>query len=511
MDLLPSHYEELRDRADAVEVGRNTLSFSELSEAASTVAAKVEGSHVVALEATATMETIVAVVGCLMANVAVVPIPPDAGLAERIHILTDSNASVLLTTPTLEGSPKQLFSQDGSVATGGIQPFIAHTTPDSLSPTNAAVASTMAQMVETIPITIAHRAPSSFHPAKRQPGDPAMILYTSGTTGPSKGVVITWNAIEADLNGIATAWNWTQEDVLVHGLPLFHVHGLILGVIGALWMGSKLVHTLRPTATDYAEAANKGGTLFFGVPTVWSRLTKEPDSARALRKARLLVSGSAALPVTVFEHLKSLTGQAPIERYGMTETLITLSTRADGERRPGWVGMPLPNIEARVVDEEGIPVPADGDSVGSLEVKGPTLMIGYLNQPETTAKAYSKDGWFHTGDAACVDEGSFYRIVGRESTDLIQSGGYRIGAGEVETALLAHPAVVDAAVVGEADDDLGQVVVAYVVANNVTETELERFVATTLAMHKRPRRVVFVDSLPRNAMGKVQKQLLGQS
>jgi Acyl-CoA synthetases (AMP-forming)/AMP-acid ligases II len=185
----------------------------------------------------------------------------------------------------------------------------------------------------------------------------------------------------------------------------------------------KLIHTLRPTATNYAEAANKGGTLFFGVPTVWSRLVGDPDSARALRKARLLVSGSAALPITVFEHLEMLTGQAPVERYGMTETLITLSTRVDGERRTGWVGMPLEGIEARVVDEEGTPVPPDGESIGSLEVKGATLMTGYLNQPEATASAYSADGWFHTGDAACVDESGFYRIVGRESMDLIQSGG----------------------------------------------------------------------------------------
>src|SRR5690606_13800991 len=171
-----------------------------------------------------------------------------------------------------------------------------------------------------------------------------LIMYTSGTTGPPKGAVIPHRAIAAELDGLAAAWEWTPDDTLVHGLPLFHVHGLVLGVLGALRVGSKLHHTGRPLPERYAAA---GGSLYFGVPTVWSRVVAEPDAAKALAPARLLVSGSAALPVPVFDRMRELTGQTPVERYGMTETLITISTRASGERRPGWVGLPIDGVESR--------------------------------------------------------------------------------------------------------------------------------------------------------------------
>jgi fatty acid CoA ligase FadD36 len=234
------------------------------------------------------------------------------------------------------------------------------------------------------------------------------------------------------------------------------------------------------------------------VPTVWSRVTQDPAAARALSGARLLVSGSAPLPPAVFAALRDLTGQSAVERYGMTETLITVSARADGPRRPGYVGTPVAGVQTRVAGDDG-----------ELEVRGTTMFDGYLNQPEATAASFTPDGWFRTGDAAVIEEGGAHRIVGRLSTDLIKSGGYRIGAGEVEHALLAHPAVREAAVVGVAHGDLGQEIVAYVVAEGVSEGQLIDFVASGLSVHKRPRRVHLVDSLPRNAMGKVQKKLLG--
>ena len=335
-----------------------------------------------------------------------------------------------------------------------------------------------------------------------------MILYTSGTTGPPKGVMLSEAAIAADLDALAEAWEWTKDDGLVHGLPLFHVHGLILGVLGALRTGSRLIHTGRPTPAAYAAAAAEGGSLYFGVPTVWSRLAADPGAAAALRPARLLVSGSAGLPGVVFDRLEGLCGQGPIERYGMTETLITLSARASGPRRPGWVGGPVRGIEVRLVGDDGGPVPGDGESVGELQVRGATLMDGYLGRPDATAGLYTADGWFRTGDAACADRTGWHRIVGRQSTDLIKTGGYRVGAGEVEAALLSHPGVAEAAVVGEADADLGQVIVGYVVAAGVTGAELCDYVAGQLSAHKRPRRVEIVPSLPRNAMGKVQKARL---
>jgi fatty acid CoA ligase FadD36 len=331
-----------------------------------------------------------------------------------------------------------------------------------------------------------------------------MVIYTSGTTGPPKGAVISRGAVAADLDALAAAWQWTPEDTLVHGLPLFHVHGLVLGLLGSLRVGNRFVHTGKPTPQAYAAA---GGTLYFGVPTVWSRILADPESARALASARLLVSGSAALPVPVFRQLAELTGHAPVERYGCTETLITVSTRADGERRPGSVGLPLPGMQTRLVDDDGSSVAHDGETIGHLQVRTPTRFEGYLNAPEATASAFSPDGWYRTGDVAVIDPQGMHRIVGRESVDLIKSGGYRIGAGEIETAILSHPGVIEVAVVGLPDADLGQRIVAFVVGDAAAE-ELISFVAQQLSVHKRPREVRIVDALPRNAMGKVLKKEL---
>ncbi|MBO0732267.1 MAG: acyl-CoA synthetase [Acidimicrobiaceae bacterium] len=449
-----------RDDPAALCFPEGALSREELMARAGAVAARLSGAEAVAVCATPSLDTVVAVVAGMLAGMPVVPVPPDSGAAERAHILADSGASVLV----------------GSSPWGDV----------------------------TLPaVPVEGRA----HPAASVPaGTQALIVYTSGTTGPPKGVPISGAAIAADLDGLADAWAWTAEDTLVHGLPLFHVHGLVLGVLGALRVGSRLVHTGRPRPELYAAA---GGSLYFGVPTVWSRMCDDAASAGELRPARLLVSGSAPLPAPVFSRLAKMTGHEPVERYGMTETLITVSARADGPRRPGWVGVPLAGIRTRVVDDDGAPV--DPGEVGELEVRGPTVMSGYLRAPEATAAAFRPDGWFRTGDVASVDEEGFHRIVGRRSTDLIKSGGYRIGAGEVEAALLSHPGVREAAVVGEPDDDLGQVVVAYVVADGVAPGRLEGFVAEQLSAHKRPRRVVFLDRLPVNAMGKVQKTKLGGS
>ncbi|WP_327290837.1 AMP-binding protein [Streptomyces sp. NBC_01198] len=438
------------DRADALTVDGRKCSYEDLLGAAGAVARRVAGAQAFAVSATASLETVAAVVGGLLAGVPVVPLAPDAGPAESEHILRDSGAEVLAVD----------FAERAHVPAPG---------------TDAARGRT-------------DRAP--FKGA-------ALVLYTSGTTGPPKGVLISRAAIAADLDAVAQAWQWTADDTLVHGLPLFHVHGLVLGVLGALRTGSRLVHTGRPTPQAYAAA---GGSLYFGVPTVWHRVARDEAAARALAGARLLVSGSAPLPAPVFRDLRALTGHEPVERYGMTETLITVSARAAGARRPGAVGTALPGIATRIAD------PADG--VGELQVKGPTLFDGYLGRPEATAAAYTADGWFRTGDIAAIEADGTHRIVGRASTDLIKSGGYRIGAGEVENALLDHPAVREAAVVGAPHPDLGQEIVAYVVADGVSAAELTDFVAARLSVHKRPRRVRFLAELPRNAMGKPQKRLL---
>jgi fatty acid CoA ligase FadD36 len=448
----------------AVRIGDRRLDREDLFAAAGSVADRVHGAPAVAVHATATLETIVAVVGCLLAGVPCVPVPPDSGPDERGHILRDSRAALWLGDPP---------PHDGS---GG---------------------------PEVVPVDLAARSATTWtEPAVGT----ALVMYTSGTTGAPKGVVLSRGALTAGIDGVAEAWGWAGDDILVHGLPLFHVHGLILGVLGALRVGSPLVHTGRPKPVAYAHAAVEcGGSLFFGVPTVWGRIAADPASAKALAGARLLVSGSAGLPRGVLDDLTALTGQAPVERYGMTETLITLAARADDERRAGWVGTPIRGVGARVVDDHAVPVPHDAETIGNLEVRGDTLFDGYLDRPEVTAASFRDDGWFRTGDAAVVDESGWHRIVGRTSADLIKTGGYRVGAGEIEAVLLDHPSVSEVAVVGLPDADLGQRIVAFVVGEGAGEDQLIEHVATRLSIHKRPREVRVVESLPRNAMGKVRK------
>ncbi len=459
--LNPAAVAAGHDIGDAVRIGGSVLSRSDLVGAATSVAERVGGAQRVAVLATPTAATVLAVTGCLIAGVPFVPVPADVGVAERAHMLTDSGAQAWLGEPPAD--------------------------PAGLP---------------TVPVRVHarswHRYPE---PA---PESIAMVMYTSGTTGLPKGVLISRRAIAADLDALAEAWQWSPEDTLVHGLPLFHVHGLVLGLLGSLRVGNRFVHTGKPTPQAYAAAR---GTLYFGVPTVWSRVVDDTASAAALSSARLLVSGSAALPVPVFTRLVELTGHAPVERYGATESLITVSTRADGERRPGWVGLPLPGVQTRLRHDDGSAVPHDGETIGSLQVQAPTMFDGYLNRPDATAAAFEPDGWYRTGDAAVVDAGGMHRIVGRESVDLIKSGGYRVGAGEVETVLLGHPGVVEVAVVGLPDADLGQRIVAFVVGDAQPD-DLIQFVAEQLSFHKRPREVRLVAALPRNAMGKVVKKEL---
>jgi fatty acid CoA ligase FadD36 len=458
------------DIADAVRIDGEVLSRSDLVGAATSVAERVGGANRVAVLATPTAATVLAITGCLIAGVPVVPVPADVGVAERKHMLGDSGAEAWL----------------GPV-------------PDE------------PEGLPHIPVRLHARSWHRY--PEPSPDATAMVIYTSGTTGLPKGVLLSRRAIAADLDALAQAWQWTSDDVLVHGLPLFHVHGLVLGLLGSLRIGNRFVHTGKPSPALYAKGASEaGGTLFFGVPTVWSRLVADDALAQALRPARLLVSGSAPLPVPVFEGLERLTGHQPVERYGSTESLITLSTLVDGERRAGWVGLPLAGVQTRLVDDNEAPAPHDGETVGRLQVQGPMLFDGYLNRPEATAEALDADGWYRTGDVAVVDGTGMHRIVGRESVDLIKSGGYRIGAGEIETALLGHPDVAEAAVVGLPDEDLGQRIVAFVVGSSgLKADELINYVAEQLSVHKRPREVRLVDALPRNAMGKVlKKQLLSE-
>jgi fatty acid CoA ligase FadD36 len=432
------------DRADAISIAGRVLSRADLFAAAAVIARRVEGASAVAIHADASLETVVAVVGCLQAGVPFVPVPPDAGPREREHVLRDSATQIVLGGGDGEAI---VIEARGDVLTSDW--------PDDTT---------------------------------------ACVIYTSGTTGPPKGVVLSRGALARDLDALADAWGWTADDVLVHGLPLFHIHGLVLGVLGALRVGSRLVHTGRPDPAAYAAG---GGSLYFGVPTVWTRVATDASAARALRGARLLVSGSAALPAGTAQALAQLAGHVPVERYGMSETLITLAARHDEEPVVGTVGRALGGVDTRIVEDE-------------LQVRTPWMFDGYLNNASATAAGWTDDGWWRTGDAAAIDDDGRFRIVGRMSVDLIKSGGFRIGAGEIEDALLTHPAVREAAVIGVPDDDLGQRIVAFVVGDASSSPDLAAHVADVLSVHKRPREVRWVDALPRNAMGKVLKTELAR-
>jgi fatty acid CoA ligase FadD36 len=463
--LLTELESGVEDRDRQFEIDGESISRSQLLEAASAVARRIEGAGAVGVRAVVSLPTAVGVVAGILAGVPVVPIPPDAGGSEGERMLADAGVRLLL------------HGGDG--------------------------ASELPSSIEQLAVDPRERAAPFHRPVS--PDSPALVVYTSGTTGPAKGAVISRRAVAADLDALASVWGWTADDVLVHGLPLFHVHGLVLGLLGPLRIGSRLVHTGRPTASAYAAAE---GSLYFGVPTIWSRICEDAAAASELRSARLLVSGSAPLSGAVFDRLTGLVGSPPLERYGMTESLITYSTRVDGERRRGSVGLPLPGVEARVVDEQGVELDVGGGETGELLVRGPTVFDGYVGRPAATAEMFTTDGWLRTGDMACTDGDGYLRIAGRSGVDLFKVGGYRVGAGEIEDALASHPAVREVAVVAEPDDDLGQVPVAYVVADGVDEALLIEHVASRLAWHKRPRRVAFVERLPRNAMGKVRKDLL---
>ncbi|WP_435862187.1 acyl-CoA synthetase [Streptomyces phaeochromogenes] len=471
----------------ALRFGDRSVTYGELAATASPLAARVAEAGRIAVWATPTLETAVAVVAALLAGVPAVPLNPKSGESELGHIVSDSAPTLVLAAP-------------------GTQ----------LPPALAALERVDIDVDVAVDINVRGRGTASPDPGTLE--TPALIVYTSGTTGPPKGAVIPRRAIATTLDALADAWQWTGDDVLVHGLPLFHVHGLILGILGPLRRGGSVRHLGRFETAGVARELSEGATMLFGVPTMYHRIAEtlpdDPALAKALARARLLVSGSAALPVHDHERIAQATGRRVIERYGMTETLMNTSVRADGEPRAGTVGVPLPGVELRLTEEDGTTAVEayDGETVGEIQVRGPNLFTEYLNRPEATAAAFTEDGWFRTGDMAVRDPDGYVRIVGRKATDLIKSGGYKIGAGEIENALLEHPGVREAAVTGEPDADLGERIVAWIVPADPqsppTVEELADHVASRLAPHKRPRVVHHLDALPRNDMGKIMKRAL---
>jgi malonyl-CoA/methylmalonyl-CoA synthetase len=348
----------------------------------------------------------------------------------------------------------------------------------------------------------------TFETVTRADSDLAAILYTSGTTGRSKGAMLSHGNLSSNARVLHEAWRWRGDDVLLHALPVFHVHGLFVAGNGALFAGAK---TLWLPKFDAAEIVRNlpRATVFMGVPTFYTRLLGEPSfSADACRNIRLFVSGSAPLLADTFSEFQARTGKAILERYGMSETLMITSNPYDGERRAGTVGFPLAGISVRIVDNDGKPC-AQGE-VGVIEVRGPNVFSGYWRMPEKTAEEFSADGWFRTGDLGRLDDDGYVMIVGR-SKDLIITGGYNVYPKEIELYIDAIPGVAESAVFGVPHADFGEAVMAAVVARtdaSLTESQIIAELKSKIAGFKVPKRVVVVDELPRNAMGKVQKAML---
>jgi malonyl-CoA/methylmalonyl-CoA synthetase len=339
----------------------------------------------------------------------------------------------------------------------------------------------------------------------------AVIIYTSGTTGRPKGAEITHANLSSNLEALRDAWGWRSDDILLHVLPIFHVHGLFVALHGALYAGATTLLMREFNVQKTLEMLSSGQcTVFMAVPTIHKRLLDVPDASKFdLSHVRLITSGSDRLPDEVFTGFQKTFGYTLLERYGMTETGMNCSNPLDGERRIGSVGLPLPGVEVRVVNSESSGLLPAGE-IGDVQLRGPNIFKGYWQQPDKTSTSFLSDGWFKTGDLGYLEADGYLTLCGR-SKDLIISGGLNIYPPEVERVLIEHPAVADCAVIGCPDPEWGEKVIAVVVPKNnatVTGEELIHFCREKLAPYKSPKSIVFRNDLPRNAMGKVQKAIL---
>ncbi len=452
------------------------------------------------------VEFVITVAALWWAGIIPVPMNPQSTARELDHILTDSSPQAII------------FGGNSNLGRNEIESIASAISKDQEPQVwDGAIDARLA-----ITETLKGQSPAELRlPAAATPDSAALIIYTSGTTGKPKGAVLSHSNLLANCEALRSAWAWTAADRLLLTLPLFHAHGLCVGVLGSLHAGASFVlHDTFDAAKVADSLADPQITLFFGVPTIYTALIElmkksEPSIASDTNAAdsmnrdwtalykhvRLFVSGSAPLSTGDFEAFKAATGKQVLERYGTSEALMILSNPLNGVRKAGSVGLPLPRVQVRLFQS------APGEP-GEIQVKGPSVFSGYLNLPEQSLEALS-DGWLRTGDLANVDEDGYYFILGR-SKELIITGGFNVYPVEVEEVLKSHPAVDDAAVVGIKSSRWGEQVEAFVVGNPSCQADLEVLLRGSLLPYKRPKAIHFVESIPRNSLGKVQRHLLAQ-
>jgi malonyl-CoA/methylmalonyl-CoA synthetase len=434
-------------------------------------------------------DAIVVALACFRAGAVLLPLNTAYTLAELEYFLGDAEPALTLCRPDGLGAVRKLARKLGLRAVESL---------------GAARDGTFAGRIAA--------APPAFETVPRAGDDLAAILYTSGTTGRSKGAMLTHENLASNALTLIDCWRFTAADRLIHALPVFHTHGLFVAVNVALMSGATMTYMNR-FDPDAAIAAMPHATAMMGVPTFYTRLLDHPGLSReACANMRLFVSGSAPLLAETHRAWRERTGFAILERYGMTETNMITSNPYDGERRPGTVGFALPGVSVRIANPDG-GAPVQAGDVGVIEVKGPNVFAGYWRMPEKTAQEFRADGYFITGDLARVDREGYIHIVGR-AKDLVISGGFNVYPKEVETEIDAIEGVLESAVFGVAHADFGEGVTAAVVPRPgaaLTEQAILAALSGRLARFKAPKRVIIVESLPRNAMGKVQKAALRET
>ena len=440
----------------------------------------------VAVQVEKSPEAILLYLACLRVGAVFLPLNTAYTAAEIAYFLGDAEPRVFVCDPATKDKLSAVAAQAG----------VTH--------------------VETLGVsrdgTLAERMASAapeFVDAERGPDDLAAILYTSGTTGRSKGAMLSHDNLASNALTLVEAWRFTGEDVLIHALPIYHTHGLFVATNTLLLAGGTILFLPR-LDPDAIMRLMPRATSMMGVPTFYTRLLQRADlTPEATRHMRLFISGSAPLLAETHREWRAKTGHAILERYGMTETNLNTSNPYDGDRVAGTVGFPLPGVSARIRDPEtGAPV-ADGE-IGMIEVKGPNVFKGYWRMPEKTAAEFRADGFFITGDLGKIDERGYVHIVGR-GKDLVITGGFNVYPKEVEDEIDAMPGVIESAVIGVPHADFGEGVTAVVVrdkAATIDEKKVLSLLEERLAKFKQPKRVIFVDDLPRNTMGKVQKNVL---